>query len=537
MQMLKVLIADDEQKVCQLIEKLVDWQALDMQVAATAENGIEALEMIREHHPDIVITDIRMPGYDGLDLIRLGKEADPKIEFIIISGYRHFEYAQTAIRYGVSAYILKPIKKDDLVSTLKKLGSKFQEKTRQLSIEEQMELTMKTDEGTLRQTFLSDLICRRDRERLACSLEEIGQRFHFSFRPGCFGVAIVKLYGSVLDDPKNQRFMAEKARGILEQQVKGLVYESEIGALGSTLYLLLNFGEAHRIEIRRQLKNGLDAIRIQGGILEGFSATMALGTVCDELAGVGASLKSARLWIEERLVAGTGKLYEGEPPRKGSFSESQMFSDFNKKMVQALESLEGSQVRKALLGLKDGMLTRPGTTGHEILQMTREVCNLYLFSMKNYQIPMEEGFLESFLEGADNRASAAELFDYLIGKVTASYEKAAQLKRQDENRPVRIVKQYVAGHYQEGLTLEQVSGVAGLSPAYLSTVFKKNTGMTFLEYLSKSRMDGAKQLLKETDRTVADICAAVGYNDVRYFTKTFTKYTGLKPNEYRKLYS
>ncbi len=86
MQMLKVLIADDEQKVCQLIEKLVDWQALDMQVAATAENGIEALEMIREHHPDIVITDIRMPGYDGLDLIRLGKEADPKIEFIIISG-------------------------------------------------------------------------------------------------------------------------------------------------------------------------------------------------------------------------------------------------------------------------------------------------------------------------------------------------------------------------------------------------------------------------------------------------------------------
>ena len=80
MQMLKVLIADDEQKVCQLIEKLVDWQALDMQVAATAENGIEALEMIREHHPDIVITDIRMPGYDGLDLIRLGKEADPKTE-------------------------------------------------------------------------------------------------------------------------------------------------------------------------------------------------------------------------------------------------------------------------------------------------------------------------------------------------------------------------------------------------------------------------------------------------------------------------
>ena len=151
--MLKVLIADDERKVCQLIEKLIDWQALDMQVTATAENGIEALERIKEHHPDIVITDIRMPGYDGLDLIRLGQEINPRMEFIIISGYRHFEYAQTAIRYGVNAYILKPIKKDELTGTLKKLGSKLQKETLQLSYEEQIRQTLKTYEETLRQAF------------------------------------------------------------------------------------------------------------------------------------------------------------------------------------------------------------------------------------------------------------------------------------------------------------------------------------------------------------------------------------------------
>ena len=79
--------------------------------------------------------------------------------------------------------------------------------------------------------------------------------------------------------------------------------------------------------------------------------------------------------------------------------------------------------------------------------------------------------------------------------------------------------------------------MADLSPPYLSTIFKKDTGMTFLEYLSKVRMDMAKKLLKETNDTVADICGKVGYSDVRYFTKTFTKYAGLKPKEYRKLYS
>ena len=111
------------------------------------------------------------------------------------------------------------------------------------------------------------------------------------------------------------------------------------------------------------------------------------------------------------------------------------------------------------------------------------------------------------------------------------------MKRQDENRPIRIVKQFVAEHYAESLTLEQASGLAGLSPAYFGTVFKKNTGFTFLEYVSRVRMDQARRLLKETNRTVADICTSVGYSDVRYFTKSFTKYSGLKPNEYRKLYS
>ncbi len=535
--MLKVLIADDERKVCQLIEKLIDWQALDMQVTATAENGIEALERIKEHHPDIVITDIRMPGYDGLDLIRLGQEINPRMEFIIISGYRHFEYAQTAIRYGVNAYILKPIKKDDLTGTLKKLGSKFQKETLQLSYEEQIRQTLKTDEETLRQAFLSDLVCRRSKDRLQLSLEQICREFHFSFFPGCFCMVILKMDGHVLDNAENLRFMSDKVRSITERLLDSYVREYELTAFDSSFYLLLNFEEEQRANIRRQMKTLLDEMRIQGDILKDFSVTMALGTICQGMSGLDTSLKNARLWIEERLVAGSGKLFEGEFVRYHSFSDSPLFSEFNQKMTKALESLEVFPVREAMLELKNNMISRSGITGHEILQMTKEICNLYLFSMKNFQIRIEDDFLERFLAGSDNCGSAEELFDYLIREITISYEKAAHLKRQDENRPIRLVRQYVSEHYREPLTLEQVSAVAELSPAYLSTVFKKDTGMTFLEYLSKIRMEAAKRLLKETNRTVADICGLVGYNDVRYFTKTFTKYSGLKPNEYRKLYS
>ena len=153
--MLRVLIADDESKVCQLIEKLVDWGALGMEVVAVAENGIEALEKIKEFYPDIVITDIRMPGYDGMDLIRLGKEEAPKAEFVIISGYRHFEYAQMAIRYGVNAYLLKPIRKDELTETLKRLSAHFKEQTEQLSLEEKRQRAIRLHKSTISTKILS----------------------------------------------------------------------------------------------------------------------------------------------------------------------------------------------------------------------------------------------------------------------------------------------------------------------------------------------------------------------------------------------
>ena len=128
--MWKVLIADDEKLICRLVQALVDWPSLGMTVAATAENGLDALKLIEECNPDILITDIRMPGCNGLELIRQAKEICPELEIIIISGYAHFEYAQSAISYGVGNYILKPINQQELNETLEKIRKRLQEKER-----------------------------------------------------------------------------------------------------------------------------------------------------------------------------------------------------------------------------------------------------------------------------------------------------------------------------------------------------------------------------------------------------------------------
>jgi len=535
--MLRVLIADDESKVCQLIEKLVDWDALGMEVAAVAENGIDALEKIKKVHPDIVITDIRMPGYDGLDLIRLGKEEAPNAEFVIISGYRHFEYAQMAIRYGVNAYLLKPIKKDELTETLKRLSAHFKEQTEQLSMEEKRQRAIQSDEKNLRQAFLQDLVGRRNKEVLAQPLDLINREFHYHFEPGEFCIAILKLDGRVCDEEKNVQFMAEKVQAAAGKFLNGFVMESEYTELNGFHFFLLNYEQDDRMQIRRQMKALLSEIKVQGDILKNLAVTLALGEGTGRLSEIDTSLKNARLLIEERLISGTGKLMEGSIDSGESFADSEIFAKFNDRISHTLESLDSFALREELIYLKTKMLAAKEISGHEILQMTKEICNQYLFFMKKYRLPVEENFMENFSISADNCADAAELFDYLTRRLTSSYEKASRLKRQDENRPIRLVKKYVEEHFGEPLTLEEVSQIADLSPTYLSTVFKKDTGMTFLEYLSKIRMDMAKKLLKETNDTVADICGKVGYSDVRYFTKSFTKYAGLKPKEYRKLYS
>ena len=124
--MWKVIIADDEKLICKLVQTLVDWNSLGMEIVGTAENGLEALALIEEKSPNILITDIRMPGCNGLELIKQAREIQPDIEIVIISGYAHFEYAQTAIAYGVGNYILKPIKQAELTETLQKIVKRLE---------------------------------------------------------------------------------------------------------------------------------------------------------------------------------------------------------------------------------------------------------------------------------------------------------------------------------------------------------------------------------------------------------------------------
>lgn len=537
--MIEVIIADDEEKICQLIYKLVNWEEMGMQVSAVVHNGIDAIAAIEKIKPKVVITDIRMPGLDGLEMIQKAREVSAQSEFIIISGYRHFEYAKTAIKYGVKDYLLKPIKKNELNDALNRIKEEYLERTDRLSIEEQDRISIRNSLDKLRAAFFAEVIFHRSKVKEGLAIELLNKEYHYQFKQGCFQIVVVKMDGLGYFPEKNNSYIQDKLFHITEKYLKKQCYDCESVFRASCCYIILNYKKEAKKEIRHALKNLLDELCLQKDILEYLKVTLGAGLVKEDIREINNSLKTAFWAIEQRIVLGVDRIIEGEDISLNEMADSIIFHQFNNKMTEGLERLDEELILAALTYLKDSLKQKENLTGHEIMQMSKEAINLYLFTMRKNKFSVREAdtFFDRCSMQIEDIGYAEGIYSYLTKTILDSYRQAIADRMQEDNKPIRDAKKYIQEHYKEIVSLEIVSEHIGFNPAYFCSLFKKETGSAFLEYVTDVRMKKARELLKETNMNVAAVCEEVGYKDVRHFTKSFTKSTGLKPNEYRKIYS
>ncbi len=533
---MKLIIADDEEKICQLIYKLVDWEKLNMEVVSIVHNGIEALQSIEKFKPDIVITDIRMPGYDGLEMIQRAKEISEDSDFIIISGYRHFEYAQNAIKYGVKDYLLKPIKKTELIDTLTRLREEYLKRTKKLSSEEQYRISIKNNLERLRSGFFTDILFKRVTAEGIMSIESINEKYHYKFCDGFFQVVLIKIDAC---SQSNNEYIRDKVLQSIHKKVDEYCYDIESIFENNLCYIVLNCSEDSRKALRRSLKALLDELLLQKDIIEDLKITIGAGIPKDSIRGVFSSMKTALWAIEQRLILGVNKVIEGAEVSSNELADSSTFIEFNRKLIEALERLDENQVRESFVFLETSLKNKESTTGHEVIQMAKEAMNLYLFHLrqKKFVIRDSDNFFDTFSLNIENCGSMEEVFTTLSRTIIKSFYQVIDDKQHEDSKPIREAKQYIKDHYKDPISLEIVSDYVGFNATYFSSLFKKETNTTFSEYLTSVRMERAKVLLKESNLNVATICEEVGYNDTKHFSKGFAKYTNLKPNEYRKIYS
>lgn len=194
MDKMKIVIADDEKKICLLLRNLIDWDSIGMEIVGEANNGMDALQLLIAERPDIVILDIRMPGMDGLELLQKIREMDESIKVILISGHKHFEYAHTALRYGVENYLLKPISGEELMNNLQMVKNKILQESGEVKRRMVMEERLVESVEKVRRNFLADLVDNRIRTEQA-QLERWNQEYYLHLQNGHFRIGLLQVRG------------------------------------------------------------------------------------------------------------------------------------------------------------------------------------------------------------------------------------------------------------------------------------------------------------------------------------------------------
>lgn len=521
--MINIVIADDEERICKLIKVLGKWDELGMQVIGTALNGIDALHFIGNNKTDVLITDIRMPGCDGLELIEKVRKLSPGIKIIVISGYALFEYAQMAMKYEVKDYLLKPINQDALNESL--LGIKQQiEEERQKNREKEDSITK------LRSALITDLLAYPDR---IITDDILKKQYHFSKNEGIYEAFCIKMdYEAEESSFSNEKNAWEKMSAILQNKLKEKCFDYILAAQDSYLYGVMNFAVKYQEEMKRILRDSLNQMEVQKELFGNAEFSMALGLMVTTPEELIKSLNTAKLVISERIVAGTGKILVADTSKQVLY-EKRFLDKYIRNISNALENLSVDMAESAVDELYQDVIATRNAHGWEIFELTFQAGNMFVMRL---DLKDKNEILNYFYVKCENCYSIKALFNLLKNFVRNQMNEILSEREEDFLRPVRLAKKYIQNHFREQITLEEVSESVGLTPAYFSGLFKKETEVGFAKYLVNVRMEAAKELLRESNLPVVEICRSVGYNDIKHFTHNFEKNAGLKPTVYRKLY-
>lgn len=526
--MLRVIIADDEERICQLIKVLADWDRLQMEVVGIAGNGPEALALVQTLSPDILITDIRMPGCSGLELISRAKALLPTLEVIIISGYAQFDYAQTAIQYGVGEYLLKPVNQEALNATLEKMGNRCREQSEQNT--KSLHMRKASDQVRLRTNLIPDLLSGRYAARDSAELQET---YHFDGKSDMYQVCLLKMdYDPEQFPEPSLDIVRTKAEDILRPALLEICDDFILGGPGPALYGVLNYAAKNRDLLRSTLRECLNELVALTSLFGPVVFSMALGQAVSAPEALHEAFLSAQSIISERLTEGTGRLLERASP-PSALHESNPLAGYIQSIARAIELLSLQEAANAATALEEAVAAVPKVTGAEVLELVRGAGAVF-FTRLGFE--RREQMMLDFDKRCGQCATFREIFDCLQKTQALCLSSAIRRQQDQAGQPIRIAKQYIQKHFSDPLTLEEVSDITGFSVNYFSTLFKKETGEGFAKYVTRVRMEEARRFLRETRLPVSEICKRVGYADVKHFTHAFKAAAGLTPGEFRKLY-
>ncbi len=525
--MLRVVPADDENKIILLLQKLIDWDRLGYEIVGTANDGLRALELVREKQPHLLITDIRMPGCSGIELIRQARELQPELHFVIISGYRKFEYAQSAVKYGVEDYLLKPLKKEELTGILLRLSDK-------LGREAALEFRLKKS-GERQQALLMDALrTAADRQQPFQDADQIFAGYGIRFGQGvCFAGLVRVDAAQAARHQDGYQLLLRHALEIVRRETAALTGVCAIASWREGIAVLLHMETYQALEVKRCFTKIRKEIE-QQDMFWNIRCTICLGGRKPCVQQAGESMREA-LWLcRDRLCRGCS-CRDAEAETLDLDRRYSMETARKKRLQAAAECLDDARLQEELEESFRAVLADRELNGQMLEDWFFQALAETLYGMRQNgaaEEPFEERMKERFWLCAD----ADEVLELLRQGAGGELRRLRDERSLRELRPITEAKRYMQQHYQETLRLEDVSSAVGFNATYFSTLFKRETGQNFTDYLTELRIGKAKELLCADMLSVQDVAGQVGYQDLKYFSRLFKKMTGVSPSDYKKLY-
>lgn len=499
-------------------------------VCGTASSGREAIEMAKSLIPDIVIMDIRMPGINGIEAIKEIKHYYPEIRFVIISAYEQFEFAKQAVQLGVKEYLLKPINRAKLNSVLNQIISELEnerfQKNRDLETMERLQNMMPFLENGFIYSIISNSTALREMKKVIQLLDvecEFGYLMILQFQMNEQAKTESKTDGrqtaqiDAFDTHMNLHEKADQLREIVKYKCNAIV-----GPLMINKMVIFVPSREPENDYDARVEATSLAESIQSKIEETLKINCAVGissvvSLSELYFAYGQANKAINKTTDNEIYH-IADLYEDVDSGREKMK-------YQSKLIEALTL---GKLEKAVKYL-DSLFELIGDQQDYIFELVVLIFSIaHDEDIEENQLISYSTYLKEITELTDSQA----IYHWITARMKYIATQIQTKKDQKCSAMIERTKSYLGHHFTEELTLEAVARIQNVSPQYLSKVFKEETRFTFIEYLTRLRVEMAQRLMVESDKSVKEICYDVGYSDPNYFSRLFRKQTGLMPTEY-----
>ena len=526
--MYSVFAVDDEPIVLEGIRSKIDWEGSGFTFAGEATDGEIALSMIHEIKPDILVTDIKMPFMDGLQLAEAIKRTQPWIKIIILSGHDEFDYAKKAISIGIEEYLLKPFTPEELLASLNKAAQQIDKERKQLSDISRLRDELKSSEALIKKEFLNNLV--HGSEEMSTAIQKSSE----------LGLNLISRYYKVLISRINSR----SGNTETQQEACSLLnsYSTAISEAVSFFHhsnlLVCIFKGSTQAELDDNTFRAAETIAHIATKNEDCIVLTAIGKTVEHLSQLSISYEDAKKILQAGNISKENRIISSEDISDNQDSNGDTLLNFEEgdPLVDKLKYAAKGDIQKIIEDSMELIKKNPDQfsvfasyllvdlifavsklvekLGGNIKELNPEILQRKFID----DAVSDEGRFTKTLEQVLNFA-----LEFRDSKITGKYGSV-----------ILKAKQFIEENYaDQNTTLTSVAEAVCLSPNHFSTIFSQECKTTFIEYLTNVRLENAKRLMRETDMKGYDIAYECGFSDPHYFSYIFKKNTGLSPREYK----